>query len=454
MSDDLLTLRYIPLSQAMTWETNPKLHDMGGIMTSIRRYGFKDPPKFEPHLNDGRGGIVEGNGRTAVLNLMRQDGMTTPRGIALLEDGQWAVPILFGVDAESQQAAEAYGIDHNSLTMMGGDFSAQDIMRLYKPEVYLTVLAGLAGDDELPVSVPAEDIGALLAAYDRLESDHTEHTTTTDADDPDLSVSSLEALVEKWNVRPGGLWSLGSHRLGCGDAADPHFVGRLLYGMKTPFLMTTDPPYGTNYDPTWRKGVHPHQEDAARPVRVKNDERTPDWADAYRFFPGNVAYVWHAALYAGLFQSGLLAAGFICRNQIIWRKNHFAVSQGHYHWQHEPCWYAVRKGQSANWRGERNQTTIWDIPNLHHAPKTPDDAKTPLSAQKPVECMLRPIRNHTQPGDAVYDPFAGSGTTLIAAELSDRIAIAGDLNPQMVAVSLERFSIRFPNLQILLLDNC
>ncbi len=107
-----LKLEYVPLSQAKLWDDNPKLHDIGGLIQSIELHGFGDPPKYDTKLE----GLVYGNGRTEALERMHQEGMDPPRGIVKLEDDQWAVPIIFGVDAKSKEAAVAFAIDHNNLT--------------------------------------------------------------------------------------------------------------------------------------------------------------------------------------------------------------------------------------------------------------------------------------------------------------------------------------------------
>ena len=162
-TDDRLTLKYIPLSQVVLWDANPKKHDIGAIMQSIRKYGFQDPPKFSPVLNDNAGGIVEGNGRSIALRNMKADGQPSPRGI-VARDGEWLVPVLFGVDAESQAAAEAYAIDHNSLVMSGGDFDMFEIGKMWNEREYAEVLRSLAEQDTPPVSIDAVDIDSYLAA--------------------------------------------------------------------------------------------------------------------------------------------------------------------------------------------------------------------------------------------------------------------------------------------------
>jgi DNA modification methylase len=120
------------------------------------------------------------------------------------------------------------------------------------------------------------------------------------------------------------------------------------------------------------------------------------------------------------------------RAQIIWNKGHIVISRGHYHFQHEPCWYAVRKGSTAQWNGDHKQSTVWDIDKL-------SASETGHSAQKPVECMRRPIENNSSPGQAVYDPFVGSGTTLIAAEMTGRACHAIEISPAYCDVAVERW---------------
>jgi DNA modification methylase len=115
-------------------------------------------------------------------------------------------------------------------------------------------------------------------------------------------------------------------------------------------------------------------------------------------------------------------------------KTRFVLSRGPYHWQHEPCFYAVRDGGESCWQGARDQSTVWQI-----ATNAYDDAATVHSTQKPVECMLRPILNNSARGDAVYEPFAGSGTTVIAAEKSARRCLGMEIEPRYCDVIVERW---------------
>ena len=230
-------------------------------------------------------------------------------------------------------------------------------------------------------------------------------------------------------VQRGEVWQLGRHRLMCGDATNAEDVAQALIRVQ-PLLMVTDPPYGVDYDPKWRAeaGVNKNR---AKMGEVVNDDRA-DWREAWALFPGDVVYCWHAGRYASTVQASLEAAAFDIRSQIIWAKDRFALSRGDYHWQHEPCWYAVRKGRRGNWASDRSQTTLWHIPAR-------DDDGHGHGTQKPVECMKRPIENNSSPGQAVYDPFVGSGTTIIAAEMTARACHAIEINPTYCDVSIERW---------------
>jgi DNA modification methylase len=232
-------------------------------------------------------------------------------------------------------------------------------------------------------------------------------------------------------TRPGNLWLLGRHRLLCGDATSAVDVARLLDGAR-PHLMVTDPPYGVDYDPAWRNeaGVST----TLRTGRVANDNRA-DWREAWALFPGDVAYVWHAGVHARTVIESLEAAGFAIRSQIVWAKPRLVLGRGDYHWQHEPCLYVVRKGATAHWQGARDQTTLWQIAMVG----VEDDAETVHGTRKPLECKRRPIVNNSALGEAVYDPFLGSGTTLIAAEFTGRVCVAMEIDPRYCDVAIERW---------------
>lgn len=165
MSGDRLRLEYIPLEvvAGWRWERNPKAHDLAAVAASIRRYGMKDPLKFEPLLNGGRGGVVEGNGRLQALLSMFASGQVVPRGVGYDDEGGWYVGVLFGADAVSQAQAEAYGIAHNQITVAGGDYTWNETLRMWE-DSYAELILDLASKDAIPVSMDGDDVDRLLSA--------------------------------------------------------------------------------------------------------------------------------------------------------------------------------------------------------------------------------------------------------------------------------------------------
>ena len=249
--------------------------------------------------------------------------------------------------------------------------------------------------------------------------------------------TEIEELPAEPKAKLGDVYILGNHRLMCGDSTNPQHVDRLLNGAK-PILMVTDPPYGVNYEPEWRNDAR-EGNDSKNTGKVLNDDRY-DWSDAYSLFTGDVAYIWHSSSYTHKFAESIENIGFELVNLIIWNKQHFVLSRGDYHHKHEPCWYAVRKGQKVkhNWQGRRDQSTVWDIDNNNYGAKAKEE-QTGHGTQKPLECMLRPILNNSKKGQSVYDPFGGSGTTLIACEKSDRNCYMMELSPAYVDTIIARW---------------
>ena len=359
------------------------------IAASMERFGFTIPMLV---AEDGT--IIAGHGRlmaAAQLGLAEVPVMVArgwseeDRRLYTLADNRLAEiaewdPEMLRIEIGELRAD--FGIEDMSLI----GFSAEDLADIL-PEALLDATGGLTDPDDVP-EVPETPV-----------------------------------------TRPGDLWLLGKHRLLCGDSTVATDVEKVLHGV-TPLLMCTDPPYGVEYDPSWRNQVGAAK--TKRTGKVLNDDRA-DWREAWALFPGEVAYVWHGALHAREVIESLEACGFSLRSQIIWAKERLVLSRGDYHWQHEPCAYAVKKTGKGHWAGDRKQTTLWQIPSKDQ------DAKTVHGTQKPVECMRRPIENNSSPGQAVYEPFMGSGTTLIAAEISGRVCFGIELNPAYVDVAVERW---------------
>ena len=239
----------------------------------------------------------------------------------------------------------------------------------------------------------------------------------------------------------GDVWVLDRHRIVCGSSIDAHTVKAVLAGVK-PHLMVTDPPYGVNHDPHWREKAGVSTYGAQAKGLVKNDDRA-DWREAWALFSGDVAYIWQGDKQLVDMAAQLSENGFECRNLIVWAKPQMIFGRGDYHTQHETCWYAVRKGRVGHYSGDRKQTTLWQIGSMHVMGGVgrggKENPKTGHSTQKPVECMKRPIENNSSPGQAIYEPFSGSGTTIIAGEMTGRCVYAIELDPAYVDVAVKRW---------------
>lgn len=382
-TDPVLALSYRPAAALIPYARNARTHSdrqVAEIAASIREFGWTNPV-----LVDGDNGIIAGHGRVLAARKL---------GIA-------DVPVI-ELAGLSEAQKRAYVIADNKLALNAG--WDEELLALEFGD-----LASLGFDLSL-TGFGEDEIGILL---------NRGNEGLTDPDDvPEVPAQAVSRL--------GDVWLLGKHRLVCGDSTNAEDVAKALNGVK-PHLLVTDPPYGVSYDPSWRERFG--DGDIAK-GKVLNDDRA-DWREAWALFPGDVAYVWHGALHARTVAESLEACGLAIRSQIIWDKTRLVIGRGDYHWQHEPAWYAVRKGSKGHWAGDRKQTTVWQIPHRK--------SDSGHGTQKPVECMRRPIENNSSPGQAVYEPFCGSGTTIIAAEMSGRACHAIELDPAYVDVAVKRW---------------
>jgi DNA modification methylase len=391
-----------PVSSLTPYARNARTHSdaqVAQIAASIREWGWTVPV-----LVDETGMLIAGHGRVLAAQRL----------------GVPEVPVMVA-RGWSEAQKRAYVLADNKLALNAGWDS--DLLRVELSDLQEGGFdLGLAGFE-------ATELEALLAEA---------NPGLTDPDDsPEPPVYPVSEL--------GDVWLLGRHRIVCGDSTDALAVEAALAGVK-PHLMVTDPPYGVEYDAAWRneaaaEGKIGQRGQSRATGKVENDDRA-EWAEAWALFPGDVAYVWCASLHAHVVAGSLIASGFGLKSQIIWAKDRFQLSRGHYHWQHEPCWYATRG--AAHWNGDRKQSSLWEIKlpwdNYGNRKPGPEDVKNRHSTQKPVECMKRPIENNSSPGQAVYEPFSGSGTTLIACEMTGRVCHAIELSPAYVDVAVKRWS--------------
>lgn len=378
-----LQIEYWPIDRLIPYARNARTHSeaqIAEIAGSIRSFGFSNPIQVS-----SAGDIVAGHGRLAAarkLGLAEVPVVVLPlselnRRQLVLADNRIALNAGWDNQMLSLELADLSG--------MGADLSALGFTTKELARALSSVEGGLTHEDEIP------------------------------------------EVAEVAISRPGDIWQLGPHRIACGDSRDEGLV-RALFAGTVPQLMVTDPPYGVQYDPEWRhrRGVN----NSVRKNKIKNDE-IADWTPSWNLFRGEIAYVWHGALRSTIVAESLANSGFTIRAQIIWAKERLVMSQGDYHWQHEPCWYAVRK--KGNWTGDRKQTTLWAIGSGGQ------DAETKHATQKPVECMRRPMLNNSSPGQAVYEPFLGSGTTLIAAQSCGRVCLGVEIDPLFVDLAVRRW---------------
>lgn len=372
------------IERLVPYARNARTHNdaqVAQLAASIREWGWTVPV-----LVDETGMLIAGHGRVLAA-----------RKLGLTE-----APVMVA-RGWSEAQKRAYVLADNKLALNAGwdqDLLAVEVADL-QDMAFDTQLIGFSGIELADLFIKTE-VGLT---------------------DPDVVPEPQATAV----TRPGDVWLLGRHRLICGDCTAPEVVTRVLKGV-VPHLMVTDPPYGVAYDPTWRHRAGVNK--SKRIGKVANDDRA-DWRAAWALFPGDVAYVWHGALHAAKMAESLQATGFQIRSQIVWAKDRFALGRGDYHWQHEPAWYAVRG--NGHWAGDRKQTTLWQISSKGQ------DADTIHGTQKPVECMKRPIENNSSPGQAVYEPFSGSGTTIIATEITGRACYAIELDPIYVDVAIRRW---------------
>lgn len=381
----------VPIGKVKPYEKNNRIHgdqQVDRIARSISEFGFN-----QPVVVDEKGEILVGHGR-----------LLAAKKLKLKE-----IPVLVRKDLTEDQK-RAYRILDNKLQ----NDSEWDIGSLEEELKFLEAenfdLEGWGLDD-------------LKKLFPEAEIDDEEE-------------DGLAAIPDSTAIKAGDLIELGVHRVLCGDATKAADIEALLAG-ESIALMVTDPPYGVSYDPEWREGADLGIGKRSK-GKVKNDDRV-DWSETFKLFSPQIIYCWHAGKYTAEVSDSLRAAGMEIISQIVWAKQHFVLSRGDYHWQHEPCWYAVRKGAKHNWQGKRDQATLWEIKNNNSFGNADKEETFGHGTQKPIACMARPILNNSKEGERVVDPFLGSGTTLIAAEKFGRVCYGMEIDPLYCQMIIERY---------------
>jgi DNA modification methylase len=269
-----------------------------------------------------------------------------------------------------------------------------------------------------------DEIAKLLRSMNAREKREREESFDLDA--------ALEAARVAPRAQRGDIWALGDHRLLCGDRTDAADVAHLLDG-KRAAMAFTDPPYNVAL------GDHGGQQKGQRRRRIKNDAMAPDeWETFCRGWARNLLSNVDGALYICMSckewptVSRILAeAGGHWSTTIVWFKDRFVLGRADYQRSYEPLWYGWREGAQHYWSGDRNQGDVWTV----RRPSSSEAHPT----MKPLQLMERAIENSSKPGDVVADLFLGSGSTLIAAERTDRICYGVELDPHYASVVVARW---------------
>jgi DNA modification methylase len=410
-----LQIQFWSIQRFVLYVRNPRKNDaaVDRMCSSIRELGFKVPV-----LARSDGGVVDGHLR---LKAARKLG-SWPGGDTT------CIPVIL-CDEWSEAQVKAFRLLVNrSATWAGFD---EELLALELQE-----LSSFDYDLDLTGFDPGE-IDGLLAIPD-------EERANAAPPLPEIPVS-----------RAADMWLCGNgrnqHRILCSDATSSESVARLL-GERRPRLMVTDPPYGIELDSEWRdraglNGCGPaeasymkHRTEGHTETTISGDTRA-DWSEAFELVPSlEVAYVWHASKFTREVLDGLLRIGFVHHQQIIWDKGRTVLTRTLYWFQHEPAWF-VRK-VNAPWYGKAGEnSTIWASPSPKFIMGGSDEQKFDHPTQKPVELMRRPILNHLKRGELVYDPFLGSGTTLAAAELTERVCLGLELDAKYIDVAVFRWQM-------------
>ncbi len=269
------------------------------------------------------------------------------------------------------------------------------------------------------------DFDVSLTGFEPAEIDDLFKDTLKDGvKDDDFDVGA--ELEKPTMTKPGDIWTLGRHRLICGDSTKAETYD-LLMGSTKANLVITDPPYNVNYEGSAGK--------------IKNDNMADDafynfLLDAYTQMHSAMAddasiYVFHADTEGLNFRRAFADAGFYLSGCCIWKKQSLVLGRSPYQWQHEPCLYGWKKNGKHQWYTGRKETTIWEFDK----PKKNGDHPT----MKPIPLLAYPIMNSSMSNSVVLDPFGGSGSTLIACEQTDRICYTVELDEKFCDVIVKRY---------------
>lgn len=396
-----------PIEWVKRWAENPRInaHVVAGVAKSIQEFGFG-----APLICRSDGTLIAGDTRIQAAHKL----------------GLKTVPVRV-MDHLSDDEAAALALADNRLA---------ERAKWSEPGLG-AVLQRLSADLRLATGFSARESLRLVGMLEE------QQRAPADLKD-DVAPEPNEKLRKKWGVRKGDLWTVGASRILCGDSLVEADLARLMNGEKA-ILLNTDAPYGIDYTEDQRPLLGNRKRPKGRDIQ--SDDQVDGKAlqaflvkaftNALSHLEPNAAwYLWHPMLTQGtFFAAAAAAADVVIHRQIVWVKPRMLLTRsGQYHWRHELCFYGWVRGNQPPWLGDKKQTSVWEIGRDGDAVMHP--------TQKPLELFQKPIANHTKPGELCLELFSGSGSQVLAAEITGRRCAAMELDPKYVAVLLERASSR------------
>lgn len=379
-------LQLVPISKLVPYINNARTHSPEQILklrSSLREFGF-----INPVIIDRDYGVIAGHGRIA----------------AAKEEGITEVPCVFA-DHLTEAQKKAYIIADNRMAMDAG--WDEELLRV-----------------EIE-SLQAADFDPLLTGFDADElSDLFSDGSEKDVQDDDFDLSA--ALEKASFVERGDVWTVGRHRLVCGDATSEEDVALLMNGRRANLLLT-DPPYGVSFKSASGLTI---QNDSMKDEEFYNFLLSAFKTAAAHMENGGAAYVFHADTEGLNFRRAFIDAGFHLAGCCIWVKDSLVLGRSDYQWQHEPVLYGFLQNGKHPWYSDRKQTTIWNFAK----PKRNENHPT----SKPLDLLAYPIGNSTQENAIVVDTFGGSGSTMMVCQQMNRTCFMMELDGKYASVILRR----------------
>lgn len=380
-------MQLVPVSKLVPYVNNARTHSPEQVMklrSSLREFGF-----INPIIIDRDYGIIAGHGRL----------------LAAKEEGITEVPCVF-VDYLTEAQKKAYILADNRMVMDAG----------WDEELLRVEIEALQGE--------AFDVS--LTGFDEMElADLFKDGSDSGAEDDDYDLSA--ALEKAAFVERGDIWTVGRHRLMCGDATSAEDVAALMDDRKANLILT-DPPYGVSFKSSSGLTI---QNDSMKNEEFYNFLLSAFENMADHLEKGGAAYVFHADTEGLNFRRAFIDAGFHLAGCCIWVKDSLVLGRSDYQWQHEPVLYGFMQNGKHPWYSDRKQTTIWNFA------KPKRNANHPTS--KPLDLLGYPIGNSTQENAIVIDTFGGSGSTLMACEQINRTCCTMELDEKYASVILRRY---------------